>query len=66
MKKQTVIVGEQYQMLEKIFSSNKDKKNLSESLNKEEADAKTLIKKYNKSNLIYKKSSFYIYNNTKI
>ena len=53
-------------MLEKIFSSNKDKKNVSESLNKEEADAKTLIKKYNKSNLIYKKSSFYIYNNTKI
>ena len=32
-------------MLEKIFCSNKDKKNVSESLNKAEANAKTLIKK---------------------
>ena len=45
-------------MLEKIFSSNKDNKNVSESLNKKEADAKTLTeKKYNKSNLV--KSNFY-------
>ena len=35
---------------------------MSESLNKEEADTKTLTKKkYNKSNLIYKKFSFHGY-----
>ena len=52
----------QHQILNKIFSSNKDNKNVNESLNKEEAEAKILTKKkYNMSNLIYNKSSFYSY-----
>ena len=40
-------------MLDKILSSNKDNKNVSESLSEEEPDVKTVTKKkYNKSNLI--------------
>ena len=47
-------------MLDKIFRSSKDNKNVNESLIKDEADAKKFTKtKCNKSNLMYSKSSFY-------
>ena len=49
----------QYKQLDKVFSSSKGNKNVSELLIKE-ADAKTLTKKkYNNSKRIDKKFSFY-------
>ena len=45
-------------MLDKIFSSSNNNKNVNESLNKDEAHAKTLAKKQNKSNLVCDKFSF--------
>ena len=48
MKKQTDIAGKKYQMLDKIFGSSNNDKNVNESLNKNEAHAKTLAKKQKK------------------
>ena len=45
LKKQTDIAKKQYQWLDKVFSSNKDNKNVNESLIKKEAVAKTIRKK---------------------
>ena len=51
---------QQYQMLDKIFSSNKDIKKVYDSFHKKEIDDKTLTKKkYNKLNVMYNKFSFY-------
>ena len=50
----------QYQGLDKAFISNKDNKNVNETLVKKEAVAKAIPnKKYNKFNLIYNRLSFY-------
>ena len=61
LKKQTDIAEEQYQGLDKAFSSNKHNKNENESLIKKEDLDKTLTKKLYKSNLIYSRTSFYVY-----
>ena len=55
-KAQTDIAKKQYQGLDKAFISNKENKNVNESLIKRE---KTAVKKYNKSNLIYHTLNFY-------
>ena len=60
LKKHTGIVGKQYQMLDKIFSSYKDIKKVYDSFHKKEIDDKTLTKKkYNKLNVMCNKFSFY-------
>ena len=58
LEAQTDIAKKQYQGLDNAFISNKDNKNVNESLIKKEK------KKY-KSNLIYNKLSFYSYNDDK-
>ena len=59
LRKQSKIAEQQYQGLDKVFSSNRDNKNVNESLIKKEYVAKTLTKKkYNISNLIYSRSRF--------
>ena len=58
LEAQTDIAKKQYQGLDKAFISNKDNKNVNESLIKKE-------KKKCKSNLIYNKLSFYSYNDDK-
>ena len=58
LEAQTDTAKKQYQGLDKAFISNKDNKNVNESLFKKEK------KKY-KSNLIYNKLSFYSYNDDK-
>ena len=45
LEKQTDIAKKQYLGMDKFFSSNKDNKNVNESLIKEEAVAKTLTRK---------------------
>ena len=45
LKKQTDIAKKLYQGLDKVFSFNKDNKNLNEPLIKKEAAAKTLTRK---------------------
>ena len=66
LKKQTDIAKKQYQGQDKTFSFSKYNKNVNESLIKKEAVATTIPKKkYNKSNLIYNRLSFYSYNNDK-
>ena len=45
LKKQTDIAKKQYKRWDKTFSSNKNNKNVNESLFKVETDAKTLTKK---------------------
>ena len=57
-KELTEIAKKQFQGLDKAFISNKDNKNVNESLIKKR-------KKYNKSNLIYNKLSFYSYSDNK-
>ena len=59
LKAQTDIAKKQYQGLDKVFISNKDNKNMNEQLIKKEK------KKYNKSNLIYNRLSFYSYSTDK-
>ena len=59
LKKQTDIAKKHYQKLDKAFLSNRDNKNVNESLIKKE-------KKINKSNLIYKKLSFHNYSDHKM
>ena len=53
LKVQTDIAKTQYQGFDKAFISNKDNKNVNESLIKKEKE------KYNSSRLIYNKLSFY-------
>ena len=64
LKAQTDIEKKQYKELDKAFISNKDNKNVNESLIKKEPVAKQIAKKkYNKSNLIY--NSYYGYSDDK-
>ena len=66
VKAQTDITKKQYQGLDKSFISNKDIKNLNESLIKKEPVAKKMAKKkYSKSNLIYNRLRVYSYSDYK-
>ena len=62
LKKQTSITENQYKRSDQAFISNKDNKNVNESLIKKESISK---KKYHKENLVYKNHSSYSYGENK-
>ena len=67
LKKQIYIAKKQYQRLDMDFNSNKDNKNVNESLIKKEDIAEAVPKKkHNKLDVTYNRLSFYSYNVDKI